>query len=304
MDGPQSAVAERPCPVCGGRSTLLFAEERLDASRIDALTYASRKPPEFMCLRLVRCVACDLVFAATPPDREFLGTAYAEAGYDSATEAQAAATTYAEALKAHVKRLPRLGPAVDVGAGSGPLLPLLESMGFCPVLGVEPSHAAIAAAAPEVRRKLRQGMFSRALLGDLRPVLICCFMTLEHLADPSGFVATAVELLEPGGLLAVVVHNWRAAPNRLLGMRSPIIDVEHLQLYSPRSVRSQLERAGLASVELQPIVNTYPLRYWVRLAPVPRRLRPPLEGFLSRSGLARWRVSLPAGNLLAVGFKQ
>lgn len=303
MDRPSSSLAERPCPVCAGRSTLPFAEERLDASRIGALTYASRKAPEFMCLRLVRCVACDLVFAATPPDRDALRTAYAEAGFDSATEAQAAATTYAEALKIHLKRLRKPGPAVDVGAGSGPLLPLLESMGFCPVLGVEPSHAAIAAAAPAVRPKLRQGMFSRALLGDLRPVLICCFMTLEHLADPGGFLATAVELLEPGGMLAVVVHNWRAVPNRLLGMRSPIIDVEHLQLYSPRSIRSQLERAGLASVELQPIVNTYALRYWVRLAPLPRRLRQRLEGLLSLSGLATWQVSLPVGNLLAVGFK-
>jgi SAM-dependent methyltransferase len=290
--------------VCGERSTLLFAEERLDASRIDALTYASRKPPEFMCWRLVRCLGCDLVFAETPPGHDFLGTAYAQAGYDSAEEAQAAATTYSEALKIHVKRLQRLGPAVDVGAGSGPLLPLLESMGLSPVLGVEPSHAAIAAASPAVRPKLRQGMFSRALIGDLRPVLICCFMTLEHIADPAGFLATAVELLEPGGMVAVVVHNWRAVPNRLLGMRSPIIDVEHLQLYSPRSVRSQLERAGLASIEVQPLVNTYALRYWVRLAPLPRLLRQPLEGLLSLSGMARLQVSLPVGNLLAVGFKR
>ncbi len=166
MDSPRNAVAERPCPVCGGRNTLLFAEERLDASRIGALTYASRKPPEFMCLRLVRCIACDLVFAPTPPDPDSLRTVYAEAGFDSATEAQAAAATYAEALKIHKKRLRKPGPAVDVGAGSGPLLPLLESMGFCPVLGVEPSRAAIAAAAPAVRPKLRQGMFSRALLGE------------------------------------------------------------------------------------------------------------------------------------------
>lgn len=52
---------ERSCPACGCSSYVHFAAEHIDMSRISNFTYASRKHPEFMCLRLVRCTKCDLV---------------------------------------------------------------------------------------------------------------------------------------------------------------------------------------------------------------------------------------------------
>lgn len=278
-------------------------DERVDSSKISDFTYASRKLPEFMCLRLVRCTDCDLIYAPTPPATDFLVTAYSEAAYDSGPEALAAARSYAEALAPYVARLAGRNAAVDVGAGSGPLLPWLHENGFNPVIGIEPSRAAIEAAPPSVRPMLREGMFSLALLADVKPSLLCSFMTLEHLPDPGEFVNVVYELLEPGGLLAVVVHNWRAPLNRLLGRRSPIIDVEHLQLFSPQSVRTLLVRAGFGSINLQSISNAYPLRYWLRLTPLPRSLKLRIANVLEHIGLSDTQVALRVGNLLAVGVK-
>lgn len=254
-------------------------------------------------MHLVRCTDCDLVYAPTPPATDFLSTAYSEAAYDSDTEAQAAARSYAKALAPYVARLTGRNAAVDVGAGSGPLLPWLCENGFNPVIGVEPSRAAIDVAPPTIRPMLREGMFSSALLADVTPSLLCSFMTLEHLADPGEFVRAAVELLEPGGMLAVVVHNWRAPLNRLLGLRSPIIDVEHLQLFSPQSVRTLLTRAGLVSIDLQPISNSYLLSYWLRLTPLPTGVKARLTKALGSIGLSNMQVSLCVGNMLAVGIK-
>lgn len=298
----QSSV-ERACPVCGGRTHAHFANERIDPRKISDFTYASRKQPEFMCLRLVRCIDCDLVYAPIQPATNFLATAYSEAAYDSGPEAQAAARSYAKALAPYLIRLSGRSAAVDVGAGSGPLLPWLNECGFSPVIGIEPSHAAIEAASPAVRPMLREGMFSPALLADVRPSLLCSFMTLEHLADPSGFVGAAYELLEPGGMLVVVVHNWRAPLNRLLGLRSPIIDVEHLQLFSPQSMRTLLARAGFVSIDLQSISNAYPLQYWLRLTPLPEGIKTKIARTLNRIGLSDIQVSLRVGNILAVGIK-
>ncbi|MFM8331955.1 MAG: class I SAM-dependent methyltransferase [Candidatus Methylumidiphilus sp.] len=294
---------ERSCPACGGISYAPFADERIDPSKISDFTYASRKQPEFMCLRLVRCNACDLVYAPTPPAGDFLLAAYSEAAYDSGPEAQAAARSYAKALAPYVARLGGRGAAVDVGAGSGPLLPWLSENGFSPVVGVEPSRAAIDAAPPLARPLLREGMFSKALLADVNPSLICSFMTLEHLDDPGGFAGTAYELLEPGGMLAVVVHNWRAPLNRLLGLRSPIIDVEHLQLFCPQAVRALLARAGFVSVDLKSISNAYPLRYWLRLTPLPAGLKTRIADILDRIGLADRLIPLCVGNMLAIAIK-
>jgi SAM-dependent methyltransferase len=295
--------AERPCPVCGRKSQERFANERIDTCKISDFTYASRKQPEFMCLRLVRCNDCDLVYAPTPPATDFLLTAYSEAAYDSGPEAQAAAHSYAKALAPYLVHLAGKSAAVDVGAGSGPLLPWLIERGFSPVIGIEPSRAAIDAAPSAVRPMLREGMFSSAMLANVRPSLLCSFMTLEHLEDPNGFFRTAYELLEPGGMIAVIVHNWRAPLNRLLGLHSPIIDVEHLQLFSPQSVRTLLVRNGFVSIDLQSISNAYPLRYWLRLAPLPVVIKSQLAGILDRFGLSDTQVSLRVGNMLAVGIK-
>jgi SAM-dependent methyltransferase len=302
MDAAIQANAERVCPVCGGCSYLDFVEERIDPSKISDFTYASRKQPEFMCLRLVRCLGCDLVYAPALPATDFLSIAYSEAAYDSGIEAQAAARSYAKALAPHLAGLERKA-AVDVGAGNGSLLPWLSETGFNPVIGIEPSRAAIEAALATVRPMLREGMFSQALLADIQPSLICSFMTLEHLANPDGFVRSVYEILEPGGMIAVVVHNWRAPLNRLLGLHSPIIDVEHLQLFNPQSVRTLLERSSFDSINILPIGNSYPIRYWLRLAPLPIGLKVKITSVLDCIGISNVQASLHVGNMLAVGIK-
>jgi hypothetical protein len=102
----------------------------------------------------------------------------------------------------------------------------------------------------------------------------------------------------------IVCHDRRAPLNRLLGMRSPIIDIEHLQLFSQASARSLLERAGFEGVEVRRIANRYPLHYWLKLAPLPRRLKGALVGGARRGSLRSLSLSLPVGNLSVTGFRQ
>jgi SAM-dependent methyltransferase len=294
---------ERACPVCGNRNHVHFSEERIDSKKINEFTYASRKLPEFMCLRLVKCTDCHLVYAPTPPTNDFLEKAYSDSSYDSGFEAQAAAVSYAKVLAPYVACLTGRNAAVDVGTGSGPFLPWLQSIGFNPVIGIEPSRTAIEAAPPAVKPLLREGMFSPALLGDVNLSLFCSFMTLEHLTDPLEFVKSAYDLLDPGGMVAVVVHNWQSPINRLLGLHSPIIDVEHLQLFCPQSVKTLLTTVGFVSVNLQSICNIYPLRYWLRLTPLSASIKTRIISFLDYTGLSDTQISLTVGNILAVGNK-
>jgi hypothetical protein len=101
----------------------------------------------------------------------------------------------------------------------------------------------------------------------------------------------------------IVCHDRRAPLNRLLGMRSPIIDVEHLQLFSQASARSLLERAGFAGVEMRRITNRYPLHYWLKLAPVPQRLKRVLVRGARRDSIRPMSLSLRAGNLTVTGLR-
>ena len=59
----------RSCPVCGadaGHSTI-FLEASFDPARLTNASFASRKVPEFMSYRLVRCTDCATVYATAAP---------------------------------------------------------------------------------------------------------------------------------------------------------------------------------------------------------------------------------------------
>jgi hypothetical protein len=90
----------------------------------------------------------------------------------------------------------------------------------------------------------------------------------------------------------------------LLGLRSPIIDLEHLQLFSSKALLELFKKAGFEHIELNPIRNAYPLRYWLRLIPLPTFLKSWILGLLERFHVADYSLAMNVGNVLAVGFKR
>lgn len=293
----------RECPLCGsGSRSVPVAPAKIDVDRLDDFAFASRKRPEYMHHRLMLCQACDLVYASPAPTTTDLDRAYAGADYDSGEESAHASRTYGAALPELLGTLPPTGGALDIGTGDGSFLSVLIDAGLTDVVGVEPSAAPVRAAAPAVRDLIHERPFRGADFDAGRFRLITSFQTLEHVPSPKDLCRDAYELLAPGGAIYVITHNRRALQNRALGRRSPIFDIEHLQLFSPASLRTLLERAGFTGVAVRPIVNRYPVRYWLRLLPVPTAVT---TAALRAIGprLAAAAVSLPVGNMAAIGYK-
>ncbi len=304
-DQPKLETAARPCPVCGavaGAGQVLH-DERFDSARLDWFAFAARKVPELMHWRLVECSVCGLLFASPAPAARALAVAYRDAGYDSREEARYAALTYGDLLRDVLPHLPPAGGALDVGAGDGAFLGVLRKLGFEDLAGVEPSRAPVEAADPEIRPIIREGVFRASDFERGRFRLVSCLQTVEHLPDPLTTFRDAYTLLRAGGALFVVGHDRRAPVNRLLGRRSPIYDIEHLQLFCPRSLRELLERAGFRDAQIRRFRNRYPLRYWLRSAPLERRAKHRLIATLDRTRLGALPLTLPAGNLVAVAWR-
>lgn len=300
--GPLGELTERGCPTCGSRDDRrIFAKQRLDLDALDEHAFASRKRPEHMRLRLVSCPGCDLVYASPVPSPEALARAYDAAAFDSAEEARYAARSYADALQELIVGLPDRRGALDIGTGEGAFLAELLKLGFTEVAGVEPSAAPIEAADPSVADLIEHGVFRPGIRPAGSLSLVTCFQTIEHVPDPAELVRDAVALLKPGGVFVLVCHNRRAPINRLLSMRSPIIDIEHMQLFSPQSVDELLRRGGLRDVCHRTIRNRYPIRYWARLLPLPDRPRAVVASALDRSGLGARPLAVSVGNMLAWG---
>ena len=90
---------------------------------------------------------------------------------------------------------------------------------------------------------------------------------------------------------------------RLLDRRSPIFDVEHLQLFTPQSLRRLLSEAGLRDITVRPVYNRYPVAYWTKLFPFPGRIKSGLLWLLKITAIGRIPLVLPAGNLVVWGFR-
>lgn len=295
----------RHCPVChtGFEKAKLIFEKNIDTAKLSEFSFASRKEPEYMCHRLVQCPTCDLVYADQPPGNDELAHAYHAADYDSSEEANDAAASYIRAIRPTLGALARRQSALEIGTGTGIFLEYLSREGFTELVGVEPSPAAIAAAPAHRQSWIREGMFEEENFVPGSFDLICCFMTMEHVRDPNIIASAAFRLLRPGGAFVTVTHDYRSMVNRLMGKRSPIIDIEHLQLFSERSVRYLFESAGYADVTVNAFVNTYSLRYWVRLAPLPHGIKSAVSGLIATLGLDNAKLGVNVGNLFTAGFK-
>jgi len=297
-------MVSRACPVCGSDSQYrVFEEAAFDASRWDAFAFSSRKTPEYMHYRLLECGRCDLLYANPLPTRESLEAAYREAAFDSGEEARYASDVYAGFLPAILAKLPRRAAALDIGTGDGAFLEHLVRHGFERVVGVEPSRAPVEAAPPSVRGLIRQSPFRPEDFEEGSFSLITCFQTLEHVYEPLALCQSALELLHPGGAVLLVCHDRRALSARLLGTRSPIFDIEHLQLFSRDSLSYALRQAGYGDISTHAVVNRYPVSYWTKLLPFPPRVKSAALGVLKRSGVGRVSLALSAGNFAAIGYK-
>lgn len=301
-----SKLEPRDCPVCGSNSGtgVPFLERNFRADRVDAMSFASRKAPEYMSYALSRCPTCDAVYAREAPTISEIGAAYHSAGFDSKAEALDAAETYERALRGHLLPMPDKGGALEIGTGTGAFLQRLRRLGFTGLAGVEPSRAAIDAADEDIRPSIREGLFRGADFEAESFSLIACFMTLEHVSEPATLLRDAHRLMKPDGILACVVHDWRAWNNRVLGRRAPIIDIEHLQIFSRKSVGELFRRAGFVGIECRSFRNRYRWAYWNRMLPLPMPLKRASESLLSSSGLGGLRLSMNVGNLMVVARKR
>ncbi len=297
-------TAARPCPLCGNtdHSTILVPSN-FDADKLQSSSFASRKNPEYMHFQMIICPDCTLCYATPIPQLSWFEQEYIGADFNAAAESRYAAQSYARCLKKKISHLDRLDDALDIGTGDGAFLGELLKLGFSRVRGIEPSRAPLAWARPEVAPFIEQGFFTAEKFAPQSFSLISCFQTIEHLTDPAELFTAAFTLLQPGGCLFIAAHDYRSFSARLLGRHSPIFDIEHLQLLSSASAASFYRRAGFIDVDIFPLLNRYPLSYWLRLLPLGDGLQGVISRALAASAIGRLPLTFPAGNIAGLGFK-
>lgn len=289
------------CAICGttdGSDELYPAQ--LDPAAFTPSVFSARRLPDRTHYRMVRCRTCGLVRSDPVLDAEAMARLYRESSFDYGDELQGIRATYGAALDRLASVAIGRNGLLDVGCGSGFVLELARARGWQAVRGVEPSTDAIAEADPAVQSAivqdvLREGVFEAESFDS-----VTIFQVLDHIPDPVAFLHECRRILRPGGAILALNHNVTGWSARVLGERSPIIDVEHTYLYSPETIRRIFGQVGFEVVTVGPVRNTYSTAYLLHLTPLPRALKQPLIARFRQTRFGRSQLTLPLGNLCLI----
>jgi SAM-dependent methyltransferase len=300
-----TALEERWCALCGPMAAknelypATFRDEDLSAS-----VFSARRAPDGCHFRFVECAGCGIVFSdpACPP--EILRDLYARSEVTYGPQEQQIYDSYAPILDRAVSRLRRRGAFVEIGGGSGFMLRYADRAGFETQLEVEPSaDAERRFVPPSARSRFIRSVMTDAILPESSASLLCFFQLLDHHPQPLEFLQVIRRVLEPGGVAVCVTHDSSGLVTRLLGESSPIFDIEHTYLFNPDNLSRLFAAAGFRDIETFPVANDYSIRYWLGLAPLPRRPKRALERVLELVGVGSLRLRLKLGNVAAIAQK-
>jgi ubiquinone/menaquinone biosynthesis C-methylase UbiE len=293
------------CPICkfNNKNYKIYLKKNIKSNLLNQYSFSSRKTPEFMNFELIRCSKCSLIYSLNIPEFEKIYISYRVSAFVDPQDEKDAASTYLKYLKRHFTKSSK--KVLEIGAGSGYFLELLKSYNKnkVKVKGIEPSKSAINNANIEIAKNLKQGVFENMKVSQNCFDSICCFMTMEHVYHPLKVIKKSYSSLKKNGFIALVIHDVDFILHKILRKKSPIIDIQHLQLFSKKTIIYALKRVGFKNIETQYIKNSYRIIYWISLLPVPKFFKSLIIKILIGLGLSNMRLGINVGNILVVAYK-
>lgn len=143
---------------------------------------------------------------------------------------------------------------LDVGTGSGLFLEVTRDAGWSAV-GLEYGDSLYKQVHEERGLDVLYGAFEELELAPGSFDAVAMWDCLEHVIDPAAALARVRRTLVEDGLLLLLVPNAGSLAARVLHERCAMFDgVEHVNMYTPRTLREFAERCGFACAHLETII--------------------------------------------------
>ena len=291
------------CPICEtvGNAVPVYPSN-VDETSFSTEIFSARRLPDRRHYQWVRCNKCTLLRSDPVLDVD-LEKLYVESTFDYSTEVDGLKKTYFNLVKKALGGKKFKKSIFEVGGGNGFFLEAAKDGGFANVAGVEPSTEAINAARADIKPHMIASMMKAGVLADNSFEVGTMFHTLDHLTDPVATLKTCADALQKGGVFVVAIHNERSWSARLMGERSPIIDVEHTHLYTRKSGEPLFKKIGFIDVRSGAYNNHYSLAYILHLIPISRTFRKRVLESSIGTLLSKIKVIVPLGNMWVAGTK-
>lgn len=229
------------CPLCGKENLKPYNTEKIKVSE------------EEVVLGLNKCSSCNMQYISPRLNNEGLKLLYES--YDSATVSgkynteEGVSILEYRAFNSYIReRMPQGGKILDVGCGIGNLIAELNDSKEYAISGVEFSKVA---AEKALKRgfNVSVGSLQKEKYPDGSFDAVALLYVLEHVSNPREVLNEINRILRDDGLFFMAVPNYRylkvAFDNWfsriLLGRRASLHSEEHLQNFTPRTLRKMLE---------------------------------------------------------------
>jgi 2-polyprenyl-3-methyl-5-hydroxy-6-metoxy-1,4-benzoquinol methylase len=225
--------SEIACRLCGGRSTEAFVVG--DRNR-------ELGPGEFS---YQRCQVCRAVFLVSVPadlDRYYAADGYGSPGEEMVPELLARELAKLELITRFVPP----GPMVEIGPGPGLFTRTAKAAGF-EITAIEMDRRYCDHLNTVLGVRAIESESPAEILPTLGPTrAIVMWHVIEHLNDPWETLTRCVQILEPGGIIAISTPNPESIQFRLLGRYWAHVDApRHLQLVPAHTLDQQMSEIGM-----------------------------------------------------------
>lgn len=292
------------CAICGveGNATELYPAN----FSMDALTpavFSARRIPDRIYYRMVRCNSCGLVRSdpIAPPD--VLAQLYSKSTFEYDEEVGNLKLCYGRYLNSLAQYDVKKDALLEIGCGNGFFLHEALEQGYIDVRGVEPSVDAVNRANPWIRPRIVCDIMHAGLFESNQFDVISMFQVLDHIPDPKKLLDECFRVLRPGGLILCINHNVEAISARILREHSPIVDIEHTYLYSPKTLSHLFSIIGFDILSIGLARNIYSPHYIARLLPLPKVIKESVLKILKTGWIRNLRMTVPLGNICLVAKK-
>lgn len=264
-------------------------------------------------LTLYRCDTCEVIYQDPQPDLSaLLDRSYNEDYFSSCklqvsnqSAALAPRLALLESMLAHRPEQPPMR-LLDVGSGIGAFMLAAKDRGWDPA-GLEPSPYAVQFCTDHLGLMVTAGTLDDAITFPHQFDCVNLNHVLEHFQRPFENLKKIHSLLRPGGLLVAEVPREGKLASQVLHLLSswrgatrhprPAFTIVHMCIFSPRSLRALVKRAGFTVERLWVEGNaSSPERFAERFGD-----SPPLGRLLGRaSQFLNADVRLGLGNIVVI----
>jgi len=294
------------CPICGSlEDYTIIHKSNFACSDINLDVFSARRLPDLVHYQIVKCNN-DGLARSNPIYKDVIHEdLYKHSKFNYSDQTDNLTVTYLEVLDGIISYLSKETKILEIGCGNGFVLKALLDRGYKNLCGIEPSQDAVLKADGIIKDRIMVDVLREGLYKSESFDLIFLFQVFDHIQDPLGFLSICYNLLSPGGSILVMAHDIKSLSARVLGEKSPIIDIEHMYFYSKKTIKEVFVKAGFNPLKIYSPRNMVSFKYLIWLLPIPKKIKLKLLNSKGRFAdfLLNQRVRIRLGNLCIIARK-